>query len=93
MIVGVLELLVGLFEAFNLKDKRRVLRSVKDRLHNTFNVSVAEVGENDNLRAAQLGVAMVANERRFVESALSKVVDFVRRAPQITLIDYTIETF
>lgn len=93
MIVGVLRLQLSLFESFNLKDKRRVLRSMKDRMRNTFNVSVAEVDHLDSHRSAVIGVTMVANERRFVESSLSKVVEFVRRVGQVTLVDYEIETF
>jgi len=91
MIVGVLELRIGIGDAQSLKDKRRVLKSLKDRLRRAFNVSVAEVDHNDVLRSAVLGVALVANDRRFVDSALSQVVEFVRRVPQLTLADYHLE--
>ena len=92
MKVGVLRLQVSVFDAMTLKDKRRVIKSLKDRLGNKFNVSVAEVDHNDSVRTSVLGVAMVANDRRFVESALSGIVDFVRKVPQLSLIDYSIET-
>jgi hypothetical protein len=93
MIVGVLQLEISVYEAMTLKDKRRVMKSLKDRIHNNFNVSIAEVDHNDHIRSGSLGVAIVANERRFVESTLSKVVEFVKRAPQLTLVDYTMETY
>jgi uncharacterized protein YlxP (DUF503 family) len=92
MIVGILSLQVSVFEAMTLKDKRRVIRSLKDRIHNKFNVSIAEVGHNDSIRTAVLGVALVANENRFIDSALSEIVNFVRNIPQLTLVDYHIET-
>ncbi len=92
MIVGVLELRVSVFDAMSLKDKRRVIKSLKDRISNKYNVSIAEVGQNDNIRTSTLGVSLVANDSRFVESSLSKIVDFVRRVPQLSLIDYTIES-
>lgn len=92
MIVGVLTMQVSVFDAMTLKDKRRVIKSLKDRAANKFNVSIAEVGLNDNIRTALLGAAMVGNERRFVESALAHLVEFVQRIPQLTLIDYTLET-
>ncbi len=92
MIVGVLTMQVSVFDAMTLKDKRRVLKSLKDRVGNKYNVSIAEVGYNESVRTALLGVAMVGNERRFVESALSKLVDFVRGIPQLSLIDYSLET-
>lgn len=91
MIVGLLQLQVSVFDAMTLKDKRRVIKSLKDRIKNKFNVSIAEVGHTDSIRTSLLGVAMVANEKRFVDSALSKVVEFVRRTPQLSLIDYSIE--
>ncbi|MBN1765681.1 MAG: DUF503 domain-containing protein [Sedimentisphaerales bacterium] len=92
MIVGLLNIQVSVFDAMTLKDKRRVIKSVKDRIRNKYNVSIAEIGGNDNIRTAILGVAMVANESRFVNSALSDIVEFVRKIPKLSLIDYTIET-
>ena len=92
MIVGILQLQVSVFDAMTLKDKRRVLKSLKDRISHRYNVSIAEVGHNDNIRTALLGVAVVANESRFVDSVLSGIVDFVRLAPQLSLIDYSMET-
>ena len=91
MIVGILELKVSVFDAMCLKDKRRVIKSLKDRIANRFNVSVAEVDYTDSIRTSMLGVAMVANERRFVESVLYKVVEFVRGNPLLSLIDYNVE--
>ncbi|MBN2378086.1 MAG: DUF503 domain-containing protein [Sedimentisphaerales bacterium] len=93
MIVGVLKFQVSIFEARSLKDKRRVLKSLKDRIGNKYNVSIAEVGHNDVIRTSILAVATVANEKRFVESSLSTIVDFVRRIPQLTLVDYSMETY
>ena len=64
---------------------------MKDRIGNKFNVSIAEVGHADSIRTSILAVAMVANESRFVDSVLSKIVDFVRMVPSLTLVDYSIE--
>ena len=91
MIVGLLQLKVSVFDAMTLKDKRRVIKSLKDRIGNKYNVSIAEVGYNDSIRTALLAMAMVANDSGFVDSALSGIVDFVRRIPQLSLIDYKIE--
>ncbi len=90
MVVGVLHVRVGVFEALSLKDKRRVTRSLKDRL-GRHNVSVAEVDDLEHRQAATLAVAMVANEPRFVQSALSKIVDEIRAFPHAALLDYDIE--
>ena len=92
MIVGILSLQISVFDAMSLKDKRAVIKSLKDRISNKYNVSIAEVDHCDNIRTSVLGVAMIAGETRFITSALSKIVDFVRAIPQLTLVDYSIET-
>jgi uncharacterized protein len=91
MVVGVLRVRLGVFEALSLKDKRRVTRSLKDRLGARHNVSIAEVDDLDHRQAATLGVALVANEARYVQSALSKIVDELRCYPHASLLDYDIE--
>jgi hypothetical protein len=89
--IGVLQLELSVTDAMSLKDKRRVVLSIKDRIANGRNVSVAEVGALDEHRRCVLGVAMVSNDRRYVEGALSKLVDFVRSVPQVSLMDFQIE--
>lgn len=91
MIVGILTVRLAIYEALSLKDKRRVTRSLKDRLGGKHNVSIAEVDDLDQKRAATLGIAMVANDQRFVDSALRKIVDELRAYPHASLIDYDIE--
>ncbi len=93
MIVGVLRVQLSIAEANSLKDKRRVLKSVKQRLTNTFNVSAAEVEDQDVWRSAVLGIALVANESRFVHSALDKIVDWIRKQHGVVLIDYERELY
>ncbi len=91
VIVGVLRVRLGIFEALSLKDKRRVTRSLKERLGARHNVSVAEVDDLDHRQAATLGLALVANEARFVQSTLAKIVDEIRAFPHASLLDYDIE--
>lgn len=91
MVVGVLQVEIAVPDAMSLKDKRRVVKSLKDRIAHGHNVSIAEVGALDEHRRSIIGIAMVSNDSRYVESALSKLVDFVRMVPQVSLIDYQIE--
>jgi uncharacterized protein YlxP (DUF503 family) len=91
MHIGVLQLELSVADAMSLKDKRRIVLSLKDRISHGNNVSIAEVGALDEHRRSILGVAMVANDARYVEGALSKLVDFVRAVPQVSLLDYKIE--
>jgi uncharacterized protein len=89
--IGVLQIEISVTDAMSLKDKRRVVKSIKDRIANGHNVSIAEIGALDEHRRSILGLAMVGNDGRYVEGALSKLVDFIRSVPQVSLLDYQIE--
>ena len=62
----------------SLKDKRQVVRSVAQRVRNKFDVSVAEVADNDAWQRATLGVAVVANDARHCDEVLREIVDYVQ---------------
>jgi uncharacterized protein len=86
MIVGTLQVRLLLREARSLKDKRQVVKSIKDRLRNEFNVSVAEVDELDNRQLAVLGIAMVSNETHHLKTVLGQIVEAFRRHPVAELV-------
>lgn len=92
MIVGTLKLRLLVRESRSLKEKRRVLNSIKDRVRNAYNVSIAEVESQESHQYAVLGVAMVANEQRFVQEVLGQVLNLVRSHPVAQLVDYELET-
>ncbi len=77
MIVGVCRLTLMAPESHSLKEKRMVLRSIKDRTRLKFNVAIAEVGAQDNWQEAVLGFAVVANEKGFVQEMVAKIVNFI----------------
>jgi hypothetical protein len=91
MHIGVLTLYLSIEQAESLKDKRQALRSLIQRLRNTFNVSVAEVDDLDIWRRAVVGVVVVSNDARFCNQVLSKVVDRVEDDTEVVLDDYGIE--
>jgi uncharacterized protein len=93
MVVGTLNLRLAIFGAYSLKDKRRVVNSLRDRLKSRFNVSVAEVGSLDRWQQAELGVALVANDGQFVQTALDKLVEYVRQDTSASLVDCQREVF
>jgi hypothetical protein len=93
MHVGVVTIELAIYESTSLKDKRRVIKSVKDRLRSRFNASVAEVGHLDARQRATLAVAMVSNDARHLHGGLDKVVDFVRTSGAASLIGYEKEVF
>jgi len=91
MHIGVLQLDLAIPSAESLKDKRRAILSLKDRIANGHNVSVAEVDRLDEHKRCIMGVAMLSNDKRYVEGGLSKIVDMVRMDANVNLTDYQIE--
>src|SRR5216683_2515120 len=77
MVVGVMRLTLYLPENHSLKGKRQVLRAIKARVRNKFNVSIAESDGHDMWQRAELGICQVGNDRAFVDSALREVVNFI----------------
>lgn len=77
MFVGVLRLTLHLPAPGSLKSKRHLVRSAIDRVKARFNVSIAEVGENDLWQRSVIGVTAVGNDHGFVNETLDKVSDFV----------------
>ena len=91
MTIGILQLELSIPGAMSLKDKRQAIRSVKDRIANGFNVSIAETDAQDEHRRCVFGVAMVGTERAYVEGALAKVVDLARDAASVVLTDFRVD--
>ncbi len=77
MIVGVTRITLHLPENQSLKGKRRVIKSLMARVRNKFNVSIAEVDDNDSHTTAVLGVACATNSSRHADDVLSEVVAFI----------------
>jgi uncharacterized protein YlxP (DUF503 family) len=94
MNVGTCRVKLRFPENLSLKGKRQILKSIITRLRNKFNVSVAEVGDNDLWQLATLGIACVSNNKRFTNEVLSKAVDFIVNSRfELEIIDYEIEIF
>ncbi len=91
MIVGTLRVRLLLREARTLKDKRQVLHSVKDRLRQSFNVSVAEIENQDNPRSIVLGFAMVCNETHPIKKTFGEIVSALKAHPIAEFVDSEME--
>ena len=81
--VGLLHLNLLIAQAMTLKDKRRIVKSFKDRLANQRNVSVAEVEYQDLWQRSVLGIVTVNTDRKHADSTLSKALDLVEREGDI----------
>lgn len=92
MVVGLctLELYIG--EADSLKDKRRVLKSILDRVRSRFNVSIAEVGQQDLWQRATIAFACVSNDSGHTNRMINNVVSFIESQGSIQVTDYRVET-
>jgi uncharacterized protein YlxP (DUF503 family) len=93
MTIGSLSFELNIPEAFSLKDKRRILKSLKDRIKNKFNVSVAEVGHKNIWNRALLVVVNVSDSSVHVDKQLSEVVNFVEQIHDISIIQIKLEIF
>jgi uncharacterized protein YlxP (DUF503 family) len=78
MVIGILQFELFIHGAESIKDKRRVVSSLKDRLHREHQVSVAEVGLLDSRSVARLGLAMVGTDGRYVGQALDRITARLR---------------
>ncbi len=92
MNVGVCKIRLRLPENMSLKGKRRVLKSIITQLKNRFNVSVAEVDDQQLWQMATLGVCCLSNDSRYTNEVLSKVVNFIANGRfDVEMLDYKIE--
>jgi uncharacterized protein YlxP (DUF503 family) len=91
MFVGVLRLCFTIVGATSLKDKRRVVRSFKERVIAKYRVSAAEIGELDNPRYAWIGVAVVSNEAAHCDSVLADIASVASNLPDAILHDRATE--
>lgn len=87
MILGILQFDLHIHDALSLKDKRKVVLSVKDRLHREHMVAVAEVAHQDTLNLARLGLAMVGSDGKYVGQTLDRIVAKLRQLTDAELGD------
>ncbi len=86
MVVGLLQLDLHLPLAQSLKDKRSVLKRLKDQLRGRFNISVAEIEPNEQWQRATVGVAMIAEERSYAQGVLRQVAEWVESTRLVNVI-------
>jgi uncharacterized protein YlxP (DUF503 family) len=91
MIVGILQAEIKVEHATCLKDRRRVVKSLKDRLHREHQVSVAEVGPDEVINLAVLGVALAGRDGRRVQSVMDRIVDKLRHGRDYYLDAYDVQ--
>lgn len=74
-------------DSHSLKAKRGVVKSIKQKIRNKFNVAIAEVGGLDRHNYAEIGISAVGGESRFVEEQINKAVNFIESDFRVEVID------
>jgi uncharacterized protein YlxP (DUF503 family) len=87
MVVGIAKIALYLPGCHSLKEKRKVLRKIKDRTLSKMSVQIAEVGEQDIWQKAELGFSLVGNDNRVIQSLIDKVFDFVAGCAEAQITD------
>jgi uncharacterized protein YlxP (DUF503 family) len=77
MVVGTLRIEIYLHDNHSLKGKRKIVRSMVDKVKHKFNVAIAEIGSNDKWQKIELGVSAVGNDRRHIDASLNNVLTFL----------------
>lgn len=91
MLVGTLVVELYLPGTVSLKEKRFVLKSVKTKVRNRFNVSIAEVDWQEKWQRACLGIACVSGDRRFLDTTLNKVLNLILQESRLEVTDHAVE--
>ncbi|MGH7492947.1 MAG: DUF503 domain-containing protein [bacterium] len=93
MFVGVCQIEILLPGSVSLKDKRFVLSSVKTKIQNKFNVSVAEVAHNDLWQRSLLGLALVTNEHKMIDQVFNKILELLYQEDRLEVLKHQIEVY
>ena len=91
MIIGILQMDLRFSESHSLKEKRMILKSIKDRLRREFNIAVAEIDDQDRWQSARLGISSIGNDKRYVNGLLSRVERWAERQRDAELVSSQME--
>jgi uncharacterized protein YlxP (DUF503 family) len=92
MIVSMIQLIFEIPSVESIKEKRRIIRSIRDKLHHRFHMSVAEVDLQDSLSFAQVGGALVSNSKTFGESVMHKAFELIEKEMPVRIQDIKIHS-
>src|SRR5262245_15273167 len=92
MNVAILQVHMHIPDAQSLKDKRRIVRGLLDRVRSQFQVAAAEVDDQDVWQSAVLGFACVSGESKHAREVMSKVLDWIRACPAGSVVEHELET-
>lgn len=91
MVIGACRIFLSMDDAFTLKDKRHIVKSLIERLRSRYNASVAEVDLNDLWKNAVIGIACLSNDAKHVDKMMADMIKFVENDGRAVVEDYTTE--
>ena len=91
MYVGCCSIKFFLHGNHSLKGKRRIIRILKDRLKNKFNISIAEIGDQDLWQSLQMGVVAVNSEAKYLEGQMNRVIDAIEKMHLAEITDHQVQ--
>jgi len=91
MVVGTLKIELHLHDNRSLKGKRKIVRSMVDKVKHKFNVAIAEIGSNDKWQKIELGVSTVGNDRRHLDASLTNILAFLDSMYLAEIVDSRME--
>jgi uncharacterized protein YlxP (DUF503 family) len=91
MVVGIGKIIFRLHDCRSLKGKRKIVKAITSKLRNNFNASVAEVGANDIHQRAEIGFALMGNDRGLINSKMDKLFNLSDELGLAELIDTEME--
>ena len=86
MIIGICTCEIFIFNANSLKSKRSVVKSIIEKSKNRFNISIAEVGENDKWQKSIIAFSTISNNQKIVEETIEKVINFFDSYSEVEII-------
>ena len=93
MVVGTLRIEFRLHDNRSLKGKRKIVRSMVDKVKSKFNAAIAEVGSNDKWQKIELGISTIGNDRRHVDASLNSIFTFLESLYLAEIVDADTEIF
>lgn len=87
MKIGILKITLRAVWVNSLKEKRMILKSLISKLKNKFNISVAEIGEQDNHKILNIGIACVSNSNLHLDSTLDNIIDYIEYNTEAEVLD------
>ena len=88
MLLGICTINLYFPDSHSLKDKRNIIKSIKLRIRNKFNVSVSEIDNYDLWKNTTLGIACIGNEKRYLDDVLNDVIKFIEQQNKLQVIDF-----